>query len=60
MTRALYIPSVEAAEWDEVPTPAAYLEQMVAEVEQALAPRQEPPQRATPAPAQTPHPFTHD
>jgi len=60
MTRALYIPSVEAAEWDEVPTPAAYLEQMVAEVEQALAPRQEPPQRTTLVPAQTPRPYTHD
>lgn len=43
MTRALYTPGAEAIEWDEVPTPSAYLEQMVAEVEQALAPRQEPP-----------------
>ena len=60
MTRVLYTPGAEATERDDVPTPSAYLEQMVAEVEQALAPRQEPPQRVTPAPVQTPRPFTHD
>ena len=60
MTRVAYTPDTEVTAWDEVPTPSAYLEQMVAEVEQALAPRQEPPQRVTPAPVHTPRPFTHD
>ena len=60
MTQTMQKLRSDMAERDDVSTPALSLARVLDEAEQDALPREQTPQRPTPAPARTPRPFAYD
>lgn len=60
MIRALREPRTAVVEREDMPLYSPELDQVMADGEQAMAPKPEPPRRPTPVPERTPRPFAFD
>jgi hypothetical protein len=60
MTQALPVPRTAVVERNDLSVPMRHLARVLDEVEQATVPREQTPQRPTPAPARMPRPIASD
>lgn len=60
MTQTLPVPQTAVVECDDLAAPVRYLARVLDEVEQVTVPREQTPQRPTPAPVRMPRPVASD